>query len=242
MDYSVGSLADLISGSKTPNKTKIVKKSFTPTKKEPDEVAEAASAEVKTPKTPKVKSLKKKKHSSLNVEEKDDSVVEENETQNGKTTKSHKKSKKSLNGTVESSGQESKSPKLKKKRKLDESEVNLADSDAEDSPKKQKLSKNDINAANRVRNKLNKETKSSSEYNDRTIFVGNIPINTPKKKIKSHFRKYGVIDSIRIRGIPVADPNTSKKIAAIKKEFHPERNTIYAYIRYKFDNKIFNIL
>jgi len=110
----------------------------------------------------------------------------------------------------------------------------LADSDDDQSPsKKQKLSENEQNAAGRIKNKLNKKNKSSGEYKDKTVFVGNIPIKTKKEKIKKRFRIYGEIDSVRFRGIPVADPKTSKKVAAIKEEFHPDRSTLYAFIRFK---------
>ncbi|XP_057654666.1 RNA-binding protein 34 [Diorhabda carinulata] len=66
----------------------------------------------------------------------------------------------------------------------------------------------------------------------RTVYVGNVPIDCKKKNIKSVFKKYGPIETLRFRGIPVADPKIPKKVAAIKKEFHPDRKSIFCFIRF----------
>ncbi|ENN79249.1 hypothetical protein YQE_04285, partial [Dendroctonus ponderosae] len=116
--------------------------------------------------------------------------------------------------------------------KTDLDSANVDDNSA-DSFKKPKLVTNEVSAANRIKNKFNQEIKSSSEYKDKTLFVGNLPISVSKDKIKKHFKKYGAIDSLRIRGIAVADIKTSKKVAALKKEFHPDRNSVCAFIRFK---------
>ncbi|KAJ8971290.1 hypothetical protein NQ314_000767 [Rhamnusium bicolor] len=131
------------------------------------------------------------------------------------------------------------SRKKGKKRKLETSlsgTSDFVDSDEEIPSKKEKLTDYKQNAERRVKKKINEKKKiQSPEELSRTIFVGNIPITIDKKKIQRYFKKYGLIDSIRIRGIPVADPKTSKKVAAIKKEFNPNRSNVYCYIR--FQNK-----
>ncbi|KAJ8952588.1 hypothetical protein NQ318_004135 [Aromia moschata] len=128
--------------------------------------------------------------------------------------------------------------KKTKKRKLDTPTVDNVESEEDEStkPKKLKLSKNEVNAERRIKNKDKVGEKQkrieSPEVAERTIFIGNIPIQIEKKKVKRHFKKYGQIESIRIRGIPVADPKVSKKVASIKKEFNPKRNSVYCYIRF----------
>lgn len=213
MDYKIGSLADLISGIKTPNKTKVTQQTFTSVKKESLEIT------ISQEKSPKNESKKPKTKIKL-----------KNKNKIGKNTKSTSPIIKTFD------------IKKGKKRKVneisvkseDKSDINLADSDGEQpSAKKQKLGKNMENAAGRIKNKRNQEIKNSSEYKDKTIFVGNIPINLKKEKIKKLFRKYGAVENVRIRGIPVADLKTSKKVAAIKREFHPDRNSVYAFIRFQ---------
>lgn len=191
MEYSVGSLADLISGQNTPNKPKVISKTFATINKT------SSNNATQTKGAPKVQL-----------------------TRNGDNQAKPKKKKK-LQPTT--------SPG--KKRKMSASkEIATEDS----SPaKKLRLGKNELNAASRIKNKLNQELKTSTDYTEKTLFVGNIPLQIPKEQVKKHFKKYGAIQSIRIRGIPVADIKTPKKIAAIKKEYHPDRTSVYAFIKFK---------
>ncbi|XP_072169120.1 RNA-binding protein 34-like [Diadema setosum] len=69
----------------------------------------------------------------------------------------------------------------------------------------------------------------------RTVFVGNLPLSVKKKELKGLFKVYGHIESIRFRSMGVADPNVSKKVAAIKKELTPNRSSFNAYIVFKDD-------
>lgn len=190
MEYSVGSLADLITGQNTPNKPKVISKTFTTVSKTfPNTGATQKGAE-------KVQ------------------LPTRNTDNQEKLQKPRNKPKKK--NTI-SEG---------RKRKFSASLETPEDSSLE-------LGKNELNAANRIKNKFNQEMKTSTDYNENTLFVGNIPLQVPKEEIKKHFRKYGLIQSIRIRGIPVADIKTPKKIAAIKKEYHPDRTSVYAFIKFK---------
>ncbi|KAF7268439.1 hypothetical protein GWI33_018448 [Rhynchophorus ferrugineus] len=212
MEYSVGSIAELISGVKAANKTKVLKKKIkrntTPVLKEYCESTE--DTDITSSKNElKKKSLKRTFSETKSVD--DDKLP----------AKKQKKDKKVI---AETKFRENISD-----AKLD----NQVESDSRTSkPKHKKLGKNEQNAINRIKNKHNKEVKTSSNYVDRTIFVGNIPIATKKQHIKRYFRKFGEIESVRFRGIPVADLKTPKKVAAIKKQFHPDRNTLHAYIRF----------
>ncbi|XP_060536421.1 RNA-binding protein 34 [Cylas formicarius] len=184
MEYSVGSLAELISGKKSAKKLKLVKK----------------TVEQKSEKSVKVKQKlrgEKRKLKSGNADPLEDDV---------EIDKSPKKKKK-LNKKVEGGG------------------VFLS-SVAEET------NGNEKSAKQRIKKKEKLDKTSSLAYNENTIFIGNVPIDATKSDIKKHFRKYGTIETVRIRGIPVANPQTPKRVAAIKKEFHPDRNTVHAYIRF----------
>ncbi|XP_063958493.1 RNA-binding protein 34-like [Lytechinus pictus] len=65
---------------------------------------------------------------------------------------------------------------------------------------------------------------------DRTVFVGNLPVNIKKNELKGLFKSYGTIESVRFRSMGVADPSMSKKVAAIKQELNPKRTSFNAYI------------
>ncbi|XP_012315302.1 RNA-binding protein 34 isoform X4 [Aotus nancymaae] len=52
--------------------------------------------------------------------------------------------------------------------------------------------------------------------NERTVFVGNLPVTCDKKKLKSFFKEYGQIESVRFRSLIPAEGTLSKKLAAIK--------------------------
>lgn len=72
----------------------------------------------------------------------------------------------------------------------------------------------------------------TKEHNDRTIFVGNVPHDVTAKKLRKLFENYGTVESVRLRCAPLADPRVPKKVAVIKRDFHPERNSMHAFIRF----------
>lgn len=233
MEYTVGSLAELISGNKSDKQMKLVQKPFKMvTKNDQDSVKISKNT------------LRSKNHSEETLE----AIIPGNKRKKNKIVTDV--SKRTLNSLKVKKPQvlknESTFPKFRanvlesnkkllgKKRKVDQGKTDVNDYNSEDSVKKPKLDTNETSAANRIKNKFNQEIKNSNEYKDKTLFVGNLPIAVSKDKIKKHFRKYGVIDSIRIRGIAVADIKTTKKVAALKKEFHPDRNSVCAFIRYVF--------
>jgi len=51
--------------------------------------------------------------------------------------------------------------------------------------------------------------------------------------IKNVFKKFGEIESMRLRNVAVKDLRVSKRVSIIKKNFHPQRSTANVYIRYK---------
>lgn len=69
--------------------------------------------------------------------------------------------------------------------------------------------------------------------NERTVFVGNLPVTCNKKKLKSFFKEYGQIESVRFRSVMPAEGTLTKKLAAIKRKFHPDQKSINAYVVFK---------
>ncbi|KAM5235040.1 RNA-binding protein 34 [Ctenodactylus gundi] len=69
--------------------------------------------------------------------------------------------------------------------------------------------------------------------NERTVFVGNLPLTCNKKKLKSFFKEYGQIESVRFRSLIPAEGTVSKKLAAIKRKIHPDQKNINAYVVFK---------
>ncbi|RZB39440.1 RNA-binding protein 34, partial [Asbolus verrucosus] len=181
MDYAIGSLSDLITGSVTPNKPKVVKKQIT--------VSES-KLQITTPQSNS--SEDSLKRNSVKTTDQINSVSTE---------------------------------KTPKKRKL---------LDTNENGSKPKKSKNSENAERRITQKVkNEKREEDPELLSRTVFVGNLPVTLNTKKFKKLFAKYGNIEAVRIRGVPIADPKTSKKVALIKKEFHPERKSFHGYVRFE---------
>ncbi|NWW44246.1 RBM34 protein, partial [Pedionomus torquatus] len=67
----------------------------------------------------------------------------------------------------------------------------------------------------------------------RTVFVGNLPVSCTVQALRSLFKEYGQIKSIRFRSLVPAEDTLSKKLAAIKHKVHPNAKFINAYIVFK---------
>jgi nucleolar protein 12 len=83
-------------------------------------------------------------------------------------------------------------------------------------------------------NAVEDETK-----NDRTLFVGNLPLSmNDKKAITRLFKTYGKIESVRIRSIPLAgakvdragDQDLVKKVCANANQFGDQKQSFNAYV------------
>ncbi|XP_067567145.1 RNA-binding protein 34 isoform X3 [Pseudorca crassidens] len=110
-----------------------------------------------------------------------------------------------------------------KKRKNSQSGVKIAD--------KEVLDDVDHTAVNqRKKIQTNQEERLK---NERTVFVGNLPVTCNKKKLKSFFKEYGQIESVRFRSLIPAEGILSKKLAAIKRKIHPDQKNINAYVVFK---------
>ncbi|XP_069854212.1 RNA-binding protein 34 isoform X1 [Dipodomys merriami] len=85
----------------------------------------------------------------------------------------------------------------------------------------------------RQRKKIQVNQEEERLKNERTVFVGNLPVTCNKKKLKSFFKEYGQIESVRFRSLIPAEGTLSKKLAAIKRKVHPDQKTVNAYVVFK---------
>ncbi|XP_042097082.1 RNA-binding protein 34 isoform X2 [Ovis aries] len=86
------------------------------------------------------------------------------------------------------------------------------------------------------RKKIQINQEAERLKNERTVFVGNLPVTCKKKKLKSFFKEYGQIESVRFRSLIPAEGTLSKKLAAIKRKIHPDQKNINAYVVFKDEN------
>ena len=63
----------------------------------------------------------------------------------------------------------------------------------------------------------------------RTVFVGNIPISLPKKRLKQFFKKYGTVESVRFRSMTVGEGDLPARVA---RKTHKQLggNSLNAYV------------
>ncbi|KAK1117301.1 hypothetical protein K0M31_016850 [Melipona bicolor] len=72
----------------------------------------------------------------------------------------------------------------------------------------------------------------------RTIFVNNLPKNVTKKQIEKLFKKFGKIDTIRLRGKVPKSLNMSKRTAAITNDLHSKLKSIYAFVKFESEESV----
>lgn len=114
--------------------------------------------------------------------------------------------------------------KQRQKRKNSQSDVKVAH--------KKALDDVDHTVVNQ-RKKIQINEEEERLKNERTVFVGNLPVTCNKKKLKSFFKEYGQIESVRFRCVIPAEGTLSKKLAAIKRKMHPDQKNINAYVVFK---------
>ena len=87
------------------------------------------------------------------------------------------------------------------------------------------------NRTAQVEHEDSKARQEDEEKDKRTLFVGNLSVETKKTKLKQMFSEHGKVETIRFRCASRPDMKTTKKVAVIKQKFHEERNNICAYVR-----------
>ncbi|NXW84736.1 RBM34 protein, partial [Alopecoenas beccarii] len=134
--------------------------------------------------------------------------------------------------------------KAEKKLANRESALELADEEEEQNlfqnKVKQKkgasraITKSVVNPDTGTTVKQQQEKKVADEtVNRRTVFVGNLPVSCTAQELKSLFKEYGQIKSIRFRSLVPAEETLSKKLAAIKHKVHPNVKFVNAYVVFK---------
>jgi RNA recognition motif-containing protein len=104
----------------------------------------------------------------------------------------------------------------------------------------------------------NAPKEKNDELEARTIYVGNVPKDINKQQLKKIFKEFGQIETIRLRCGAPDKPSKLKKVAinkyvimlyntfthvdvdvlfkivlfTFRKELHPDRNSVAAYVRY----------
>ncbi|XP_028789151.1 nucleolar protein 12-like [Neltuma alba] len=67
----------------------------------------------------------------------------------------------------------------------------------------------------------------------RTIFIGNLPLKVKKKNLLVEFRKFGEVESVRIRSVPILDTKKPRKGAILAKKINDAGDSVHAYIVFK---------
>lgn len=75
---------------------------------------------------------------------------------------------------------------------------------------------------------------------ERTIFVGNVPVSESKKSIEKLFSQFGAIDSVRLRSVPyegvkVTEPGNQKlvrKVSVNQKKIGDQKGSYNAYVKF----------
>ncbi|KAJ0240625.1 hypothetical protein HA466_0222250 [Hirschfeldia incana] len=160
---------------------------------------------------------------------------EEEETVTPVKTKKPKKVKTLVpdSDAVEESGLES---KRKKKRKRDEIEneyetKKYGNAEEEVKEKKkvgEKRKKGDEEAAETM--VVSKEGFDDESKLLRTVFVGNLPLKVKKKLILKEFSKFGEVESVRIRSVPIVDSKRTRKGAIMLKQINEKASSVHAYV------------
>ncbi|KAL9282592.1 putative RNA recognition motif domain, nucleotide-binding alpha-beta plait domain superfamily [Arabidopsis thaliana] len=64
----------------------------------------------------------------------------------------------------------------------------------------------------------------------RTVFVGNLPLKVKKKVILKEFSKFGEVESVRIRSVPIVDSKRTRKGAIMLKQINEKASSVHAYV------------
>lgn len=138
--------------------------------------------------------------------------------------------------------------KLKKKKKRDLAKLKKAAATAKSKP-----DSDDIEPTVTLENKKEKKEKSKKEVKkekikerknqslpnqhpdaeERTVFIGNVHMETKRKELTQIFSKYGKVESVRIRGVAVGEQGMRKKVAHVTGQMHPSRSSVTAYVRFE---------
>ncbi|XP_009949981.1 PREDICTED: RNA-binding protein 34, partial [Leptosomus discolor] len=170
-----------------------------------------------------------------------------------RTDEAEKVSEDQSSSAIQEPPTKAKKAKKARKKELSKAEKKLANRESAleqaDEEEEQKLSQNKVKKKKKASHAVTKSTVNSDTgstvkqqkvkqvpdeaVNRRTVFVGNLPVSCTVKELKSLFKEYGQIKSIRFRSLVPAEDTSSKKLAAIKHKVHPNAKFINAYVVFK---------
>lgn len=90
--------------------------------------------------------------------------------------------------------------------------------------------------------KLKKNKQRELGNQSRTVFVGNLPLSSTKKTLRLLFKDIGPIETIRFRSLVREDPSMPRKVAAIMRKAHPQKQSINAYVVFKEEQSVASAL
>ena len=86
-----------------------------------------------------------------------------------------------------------------------------------------------------------KSTEETNEKDNRTVFLGNLPLSQSVKSITKMCSDFGVVESVRLRSVPVAgtavdeagNQNLVKKVCVNEKNFGTQKGSLNAYVVFR---------
>ncbi|ESQ39831.1 hypothetical protein EUTSA_v10000858mg [Eutrema salsugineum] len=134
---------------------------------------------------------------------------------------------KETNSDVVESGLETK----RKKRKRDEIENEYETKKYGSVEKKEKKVGEKRKKADEIADTMvSKEGFDDESKLLRTVFVGNLPLKVKKKLILKEFSKFGKVESVRIRSVPIVDSKRTRKGAIMLKQLNEKASSVHAYV------------
>jgi RNA recognition motif-containing protein len=93
-------------------------------------------------------------------------------------------------------------------------------------------------------------SSQSTDKDDRTVFLGNLPLSESIKSITKMCNEFGEVESVRLRSVPVAgtavdeagNQNLVKKICVNKKNFGTQKGSLNAYVVFTTRASVLKVL
>lgn len=91
------------------------------------------------------------------------------------------------------------------------------------------------NPTKKKKKKKKMTPEEEQEKLTRTLFVGNLPLAVKSKKLKLLFKKFGTIESVRLRSIPITEAGVKlpRRSAILSGQVAEDKGTSHAYVVFK---------
>ncbi|XP_078673103.1 uncharacterized protein LOC144912125 [Branchiostoma floridae x Branchiostoma belcheri] len=215
---------------KDTDKVQVVENSEPPKKKRKRKKKKAnANIAVPAADTPESKDSSVGTAGTVNVQDSKSTAKETKKTSKDPTTRNAKKEP----------GTQDRLPRKKKNHEsniLSERESLLKNADQEEQTRKEQVKKKQEEKKKMTITELEDANPTPGkklrdpERDQRTVFVGNLPVSTTKKELKKMFQKFGEIESVRFRSIAQSNPNVSKRVAMMRQEIQEKKKNMNCYV------------